>query len=114
MDVSEFISGLTPFNDEDDNISHNPYGARNFLLLESIPETNEIIGTTSYREVVIWRYNPHGPVTTLKGHTQSVECLAYSACTQQIYSGSGDATIRKWRDSKEQNPYVYKYAQAND
>jgi WD40 repeat protein len=53
-------------------------GAFFFKQLLFIPETNEVIGTTSRRSIVSWKYNPTASCTILPGHSDIVECLCFS------------------------------------
>jgi WD40 repeat protein len=104
--VTEYMSGITP---------RQSVTGRNFVLIGSIPETNEMIAATSTREIIIWKYNHAGPITTLRGHSQSVECLTYSKKALHFYSGGGESMVNKWElETKEQNPFVYRYFCSNN
>ena len=49
-----------------------------FRQLAFIPESNEVVGTTSRRSLITWKYNPTAPCTILPGHADIVESLCYS------------------------------------
>jgi WD40 repeat protein len=46
--------------------------------------------------VKIWRLPGRKPVRTLRGHSRRVICLALSPDGRELFSGSGDGTIRIW------------------
>jgi len=57
-------------------------------------------GKTSKDErIKIWDANTGKLVAILKGHTRSVECLAWTADGITLISGSNDETIRTWNTS---------------
>lgn len=72
INVSDFVS-----TDQERFLEANngPYGFKN---LTYIPETNEVIGLTSRRSLIIWKYNAVAPLTVLPGHADIVECLTFS------------------------------------
>jgi len=50
-------------------------------------------------QIKIWDANTGKLVSTLKGHTLSVHCLAWTANRSTLISGSWDYTIRTWDTS---------------
>lgn len=49
--------------------------------------------------IKIWNSKTGVPVATLKGHTNGVPCLAWTADGKTLISGSHDHSIRKWNTS---------------
>jgi WD40 repeat protein len=63
-----------------------------------------IIATSNYDEnkkefIKIWNANTGKLVTNLKGHTEKVTCLAWTADGGRLISGSFDYSIRTWDTS---------------
>jgi WD40 repeat protein len=62
-----------------DTHAYNPKGSPfSFKSLLYVPETNQIIGVTNRKAVVIWKYNQNAAITVLNGHTDSVQSLTFS------------------------------------
>ena len=61
--------------------------------------------------VLLWAAGNRRPVRALLGHSRSVRCLAFSACADQLASGSAGPDLRVWDISIEQEiaryPTVY-------
>jgi len=89
--------------------------------LYRIPQTGEIVASTSSRNLCIWRYNPHGAVTILRSHTDWVEVLAHcykrrppsegadvgEEDSMVMLSGGADSVIRLWEPASRMNPFIY-------
>ena len=108
---------ITPFLQQNDIPTSQSRDAKERIQrLFRIPqvakgEEDWLVGTTSSRNVLIWRYNPHGACAILRGHTDWVEVLAcaYKAKppadgsddggaqdSMVVLSGGADSTIRRW------------------
>ena len=91
-----------------------------------IEQTGELVGTTSSRGVCIWRFNPSGASSILRGHTDWVEVLAHcyrragggasgaddldaegEEDSMVLLSAGADSVLRKWEPASRMNPYIY-------
>jgi WD40 repeat protein len=62
-----------------DTHAYNPKGSLfSFKSLLYVPETNQIIGVTNRKSIVVWKYNQNAAITILNGHTDSVQSLTFS------------------------------------
>ena len=94
------------------------------LKLFRIEQTGELVASTSTRNLLIWRYNPHGACTTLRAHTDWCEVLAHcykrrpsddgdgdddddSEDAIVLLSGGADSLVRRWEPTSRMNPYIY-------
>jgi WD40 repeat protein len=77
------------------------FGFKNLLF---IPENNEVIGISTRRSLIFWKYNAAAPLTILPGidyiyigHTDIVECLTFSILfiNQSIQGASIDIQWRR-------------------
>lgn len=108
INVSDFVR-------TDDDRFHIRGGTFGFKQLLFIPETNEVIGISSRRSLVIWKYNSSAPLTVLPGHSDIVECLTFSITCFNIdskdpiliFSGGDDGVIRKW-ERLQLNTFMYR------
>lgn len=81
-----------------------PYGFKNLTF---IPETNELVGITTRRSIVFWKYNSVASLTVLPGHADIVECLAFNSKEPVlIFSGGDDGVIKKW-ERLQLNTFMY-------
>ena len=71
INVSDFVS----IDSDRLEGAHGPYGFKNVMF---IPETNEVVGITTRRSLVFWKYNPVASLTILPGHTDIAESLTFS------------------------------------
>ncbi|OAQ22254.1 WD40 repeat-like protein [Linnemannia elongata AG-77] len=58
--------------------------------------------STSEPWIHLWDLQSEKPAIELRGHTESIACIAYSPCGQWIVSSSHDKTVRLW--SQQQPP----------
>ncbi|KAH9247138.1 hypothetical protein BASA81_015281 [Batrachochytrium salamandrivorans] len=100
VNVSDFVRA-------DDERFHPVGGSFAFKHLLFIPESNETIGVSTRRSLVIWRYNSVAPVTVLPGHADIVECLTFTSKEPiLVFSGGDDGVIRKW-ERLQLNTFMY-------
>ncbi|OAJ36383.1 hypothetical protein BDEG_20563 [Batrachochytrium dendrobatidis JEL423] len=100
INVSDFVR-------TDDERFHPTGGTFSFKHLVFIPETNEAIGISTRRSLVIWKYNSVAPLTVLPGHADIVECLTFTSKEPLlIFSGGDDGVIRKW-ERLQLNTFMY-------
>nr|KAJ3422640.1 hypothetical protein HK105_007194 [Polyrhizophydium stewartii] len=100
INVSDFVR-------TDDERFHPPGGTFSFKYLMYIPENNEVIGISTRRSLVIWRYNSVAPLTVLPGHADIAECLTFTSKEPLlIFSGGDDGIIRKW-ERLQLNTFMY-------
>lgn len=71
INVSDFVT-------IDNERLHGNSGPFGFKHLTYIPETNEVVGITTRRSLMFWKYNPVASLTVLPGHADIVECLTFS------------------------------------
>eukprot|EP01105_Mastigella_eilhardi_P021408 TRINITY_DN517_c3_g1_i4.p1 TRINITY_DN517_c3_g1~~TRINITY_DN517_c3_g1_i4.p1 ORF type:complete len:350 (+),score=66.94 TRINITY_DN517_c3_g1_i4:34-1050(+) len=69
INVTEYVSGVVPAHRAE---------MRLFQKLYWFQETQEMMGTTNLREVIVWRWSPTRPVTTLHVGDLPPEALCYS------------------------------------
>ncbi|ELT89388.1 hypothetical protein CAPTEDRAFT_187404 [Capitella teleta] len=94
--VSDFIGTFQ-------NHEENKYTLQ---MLKYFPELNQVVGSTSRRHLIVWKYNPSGCVTALKCRS-SLESLAYTKKVPiLIFSGDHDGIITKW-ERMQSNHYMY-------
>jgi WD40 repeat protein len=54
------------------------------------------VATVDGKNIYLWRSATGKRLAILRGHTQDINCLSYSADGMQLASGSSDRTIRLW------------------
>ncbi|XP_046853532.1 uncharacterized WD repeat-containing protein alr3466-like [Xenia sp. Carnegie-2017] len=75
-------------------------------LLAFIPVLGQVIGTNIRRQVIMWKFNPSGCLTTLR-HNCPVESLAYTPKVPLlIFSGGSDGNVTKWERLQASN-FIY-------
>ncbi|KAJ3139429.1 hypothetical protein HK101_003641 [Irineochytrium annulatum] len=104
INVTDFVGAS-----DGERVTHNAHsGAVFYKQLLFVPEVNEVIGATNRRSLTIWKYNPIASVTVLSGHTDVVECLAFTLKEPLlIFSGGTDGIIRKW-ERLQLNTFMYR------
>ena len=126
---------ITPFLQHTDISASAQRNANNRIQkLFRIHQTGEIVASTSARNLLVWRYNPHAACTILRAHTDWVEVLAHcykrkplldpiaahdsqfepagEEDTMVLLSGGADSLIRRWEPASRMNPYIYSQADA--
>ncbi|XP_077985512.1 uncharacterized protein LOC144440123 [Glandiceps talaboti] len=75
-------------------------------LLKYFPEMNQVIGSTSRRHMMTWKYNPSGCITALQCK-HNVESLTYT-CKPPIliFNGGSDGDVHKW-ERLQSNHFMY-------
>ncbi|KAF9119176.1 hypothetical protein BGW39_000495, partial [Mortierella sp. 14UC] len=66
------------------------------------PNDQQLATGTSKSWIHLWNLQSEKPAIELRGHTESILCIAYSPCGQWIVSSSHDKTVRLW--SQQQPP----------
>jgi WD40 repeat protein len=83
-------------------------GHRLYAVVYS-PDTT-LIATSGWARdeysIKIWDAKTGKPVATLKGHTDTVRCLAWTKDGKTLISGSHDCSIRTWNTAKWQQTAV--------
>ncbi|KAF6030822.1 hypothetical protein EB796_010866 [Bugula neritina] len=70
------------------------------------PEMNQVIGTTSRRQIIVWKYNPSGCITALR-NKQPIESISYTHKRPiLIFTGDHDGSIVKW-EQMQSNNFMY-------
>jgi WD40 repeat protein len=112
-DSRDFLNS-TDFKYQVDPEHHSDLSIDTKLLrLFSYPQTAankeaEVFATTDKRQLVIWKFNPHGPYSTLYSHTDWVEVvLPNPKHVGHLISAGADATIRRWEAQSELYPERY-------
>jgi WD40 repeat protein len=101
INVSDFVR-------TDDERFHPKGGPFGLKSLQYITETSEVIGISSRKSLVVWRYNSAAPITVLPGHGDIVECLSFNPKEPiLIFSGGDDGIIRKW-ERLQLNMFMYR------
>ena len=110
---------LSPASQTDSSASAQKEAKDRVQRLFRIPQTGEVVASTSSRNLCIWRYNPHGAVTILREHTDWVEVLAHcyrrrpnsdggdEEDSMVLLSGGADSVIRLWEPISRMNPFIY-------
>lgn len=83
-----------------------PGAHERLLRLFTLPGTGEVVGTTTSRHVVVWRYNPHGATALVRGHTDWIETV-FPAAGAQIVSAGSDLVVRLWAPSARLHRAIY-------
>ncbi|KAJ3305098.1 hypothetical protein HDV03_002025 [Kappamyces sp. JEL0829] len=98
INVSDFVKT------DDERLYGSTLRFKNLLY---IPETNEVVGISTRRALVFWKYNAVAPLTVLPGHADIVECLTFNAKEPiLIFSGGDDGIIKKW-ERLQLNTFMY-------
>lgn len=85
---------------------HTPNENIPLELLTFIPELGQVIGTNIRRQLILWKFNPSGCLTTLR-HNCPVESLAYTPKVPLlIFSGGSDGNVTKWERLQASN-FIY-------
>jgi WD40 repeat protein len=75
--------------------SHKPF-KHPLLLLRFFLESNQVVGTTSRRQLMVWKYNPSGCISSLKCQA-GMDSITYTKKMPILYfSGDNDGTITKF------------------
>lgn len=75
-------------------------------LLRYFPEINQVVGSTSRRHLIVWKYNSSGCITALKCKAP-IESLAYTRKVPiLIFSGDSEGMISKW-ERMQSNHFMY-------
>ena len=108
FDSRDFLNA-TEFKYQVDPEHHADLPADTKLLkLFSYPQSGEVVATTDKRQLVIWKFNAHGPYSTLYSHTDWVEVVVQNPKhTGELISAGADATIRRWEAASELYPERY-------
>ena len=83
-----------------------------------IQQTGELVASTNTRQLVLYRYNPYGACSILRGHSDWVEVLSHCChrklaadgteeVAMSLLSAGADATLRRWEPSSRMNAYLY-------
>src|SRR5262249_12123045 len=59
-------------------------------------------------EIKVWSLAQAEEVLTLKGHTGSIFCMAFSPDSKHLASSSGDSTVKVWDITASQQLYSFK------
>ena len=95
-DVTEFID---TFNDE---IHSN----HTLLLLKYLNEFNLLLTTTSRKQLIVYKYNPNGCLTSLKFKT-TMDALCYtSKVPLLIFTGDSTGNLTKW-EQRQASQIIY-------
>ena len=69
---------ITPFLQQSDTSASAQREAKERIQkLFRIEQTGELVASTSTRNLLIWRFNPHGAAAILRAHTDWAEVLAH-------------------------------------
>eukprot|EP00741_Cyanophora_paradoxa_P019100 tig00021122_g18442.t1 len=96
MNVTEFVPSLAP----------PECGDAAYLAFFPFPDTQEVVGTTSGRHLVLWKFNGCGAKRIVRGGEEWVEslCVAYGS---SVYSASADGSVRRWEASSQVTTDLY-------
>lgn len=95
-DVTDFI----------DTFVEETMGNYNLQLLKYLNDYNIMLATTSRRQLIVYRYNPSGCLTSLK-YKQTLDSICYtSKAPILIFTGDSNGTVSKW-EQKQSNQLVY-------
>eukprot|EP00002_Diphylleia_rotans_P033367 TRINITY_DN7090_c0_g1_i1.p1 TRINITY_DN7090_c0_g1~~TRINITY_DN7090_c0_g1_i1.p1 ORF type:complete len:812 (-),score=137.18 TRINITY_DN7090_c0_g1_i1:340-2775(-) len=81
-----------------------------FQRLFWISEAQEMVGWTTSRQLMMWRYNPCVPVSVCRGHSDGIEtlCVCQKSTDVRIFSAGGDGLVRKW-EPMQLNTQLYSH-----
>ncbi len=88
INVSDFVKT------DDERLHGLSLRFRNLLY---IPETNEVVGISTRRVLIFWKYNSVAPLTVLPGHEDIVECLTYNPKEPVLIFSGGIKKSCKYR-----------------
>jgi WD40 repeat protein len=79
-----------------------------FRYLFYIPDSNEVIATSTRRNIAFWRFNSVAPCTVLSGNSDIIDCLCYTSHEPVlIFSGGDEGVIKKW-ERMQLNTFMYR------
>ncbi|KAG9063950.1 hypothetical protein KI688_004064 [Linnemannia hyalina] len=70
---------------------------RGIAAMSFSPDGQQLAVGTGDCSICLWSVQSEDCAIELRGHTEWVECIAYSPCGEWIASGSADKTVRVWR-----------------
>jgi len=117
---------ITPFLQQSDATKGEREAKERIQRLFRIEQTGELLGSTTTRNLLIWRFNPNGAAAILRAHTDWAEVLAHCYKRQPtqdgkdegeedsmvLFSGGADSLIRRWEPASRMNPYIYAHTEA--
>lgn len=78
----------------------------NLQLLKYIPEFHVMLETTSRRQLLVYRYNPSGCLTSLKCH-RTLDSVCFTKKSPiLIFTGDSNGNVLKW-EQKQSNQLIY-------
>ena len=113
---------ITPYLQSGERASNDERESRERIQrLFRIETTGELVGTTSTKGICIWRFNPNGACSILRGHSDWVEVLAHCYKRKPLQDGmeegeedsmvllsaGADSVLRKWEPASRMNPSIY-------
>ncbi|KAI9223453.1 quinon protein alcohol dehydrogenase-like superfamily [Blastocladiella britannica] len=76
-----------------------------FRQLQFFPDTGEVVALTGRRQVVVWRFNPAAPVTTLEC-SDAVDALAVTRDDPVLMFSAGVNALSQW-ERMQLNTFMY-------
>ncbi|XP_014787271.1 uncharacterized WD repeat-containing protein all2124 [Octopus bimaculoides] len=96
---------VATFQQEDDERYH-------LQLLKFLPELNQVVGSTSRKHLIVWKYNSSGCLTALKARN-SLESLCYTSQEPVLYfSADSKGIFTRW-ERTQSNFFVYSKQEYN-
>mmetsp|Transcript_348 Transcript_348/g.594 ORF Transcript_348/g.594 Transcript_348/m.594 type:complete len:555 (+) Transcript_348:210-1874(+) len=84
--------------------------------LHQVPLSDSVVGITTDRKLVVWRYNSCAAFRVINGHRDWVEAVTVVRRREdpnqvQVYSAGSDGTIMKWTPTSAVNGDLYSCAE---
>lgn len=95
-DVTEFID---TFNDE-------KHSTHSIQLLKYFNEFNMLLATTSHKQLIVYKYNPNGCLTSLKFKSNMDSVCYTSKIPILIFTGDTGGDITKW-EQRQASQIIY-------
>lgn len=80
----------------------------NLQLLKYLPEYNLMLTTTSRRQLIVYKYNPSGCLTSLKCR-QTLDSVCFTNKAPILtFTGDSTGSVSKW-EQRQSNQLIYSY-----
>ncbi|KAL5499905.1 hypothetical protein EMCRGX_G011374 [Ephydatia muelleri] len=105
--VSEFVD-LLELNDRKKN-SLTSFKEHTFQLLKYVPDTHEVLGSTSRKDLVTWRSSMGAASCVRRMLGSHIETISYTCKSPLLlFTGSFDGSMLKW-ERLQMNPFDFQH-----
>ena len=89
-----------------DTFQEETEGSQCFHLLKYLTDFNLMLATTSRKQLIVYKHNPNGSITSLK-YKKTLDSICYTSKVPiLIFTGDSNGNVFKW-EQKQTNQFVY-------